>query len=76
MLGTALIIILGIIHKRMAFTSTVVAAVMYSLLTLGRILSIVLDGMPADGLVKATVAEGVIAALAIFAARQGDDNAQ
>lgn len=65
MLAAGVIIILGVIHKRMAFTSSVVAAVTYTLLTLGRLLSIAIDGTPVDGLVKATVAEGVVAILAI-----------
>ena len=67
LLGTGIITLLGVIHSRMTFTSTVVAAVMYSTFSFGRILSIVLDGMPAEGIVKATVVETVLALVAIFA---------
>lgn len=67
MLGSGLIILVGVIHSRMAFTSTVVAAVMYTIMTIGRVLSIVIDGIPAESLVKATVLEGLIGAVAIFA---------
>ncbi len=65
--GTGIVILLGIIHKGMTFTSTVVAAVVLSVFSIGRILSIVMDGMPADGIVKATVVETVLSLLAIFA---------
>ena len=58
---------LGVFHARMRFTSTVVASVLYALFTIGRALSLALDGMPADTLVKATVVEGIVAAAAIFA---------
>lgn len=67
MLGSGLIILLGVIHSRMAFTSTVVAVVMYGIMTIGRVLSIVIDGLPAESLIKATVLEGILAAVAIFA---------
>jgi hypothetical protein len=66
MFGMGLVIMLGIIHARIAFTSTVVAAVGYATLTLGRVLSIGIDGMPVEGLLKATIVEGVLALLAIF----------
>ena len=61
------IILLGVLHHRMAFTSTVVAIVMFLTLALGRFVSIILDGMPADGLFKATVVEAILGFVAIFA---------
>lgn len=75
-LGPGIIILLGVLYHRMAFTSTVVAAVVYSTFSLGRNLSILLDGMPAEGLVRATVVESLLALLAIFALvrfREKDD---
>lgn len=66
-LGPGIIILLGAIHHRMAFTSTVVAAVVYMTFSLGRILSILLDGLPAEGLIRATVLETVLGLLAVFA---------
>lgn len=65
--GAGIIIMLGVIHARMAFTSTVVAAVVYMTFSLSRILSVLLDGVPADGLVKATVAETILGLLGVFA---------
>ena len=67
LLGSGIIIMLGVIHARMTFTSTVVAAVVYTVFALGRVVSIVLDGIPAEGLVKATVVESILGLLAIFA---------
>lgn len=67
MLGCGITILLGVLHTRMAFTSTVVAILGFLGIGIGRILSIGLDGMPADGLVKATVVEVVIGLVAIFA---------
>lgn len=67
MLATGIILILGIIHKRMAFTATVVAVGMYLAMTIGRVVSIGVDGLPAKGLIAATVVEGILALLAIFA---------
>ena len=67
LVGSAIIILLGVIHSRMAFTSTVVAAVVYLVFSLGRGLSLALDGMPADGLFKATIVETILGLLALFA---------
>ena len=67
LLGSGIIILLGVLHHRMAFTSTVVAIVMFLTLALGRFVSIILDGMPADGLFKATVVEAILGFVAIFA---------
>ena len=65
--ASGIIMLLGIIYSRMAFTSTVVAIAMHLSLSLGRVVSIFLDGMPADGLVKATVVETILGLLAIYA---------
>ena len=67
LIGPAIIMLLGVIHSRMAFTSTVVAAVVYLTFSLGRGISLALDGMPADGLFKATIVETILGLLALFA---------
>ncbi len=67
LIGASLIMFLGIIHERMRFTSTVVMAVLYSTFALGRVISIISDGLPVEGLVKATVVESVVGLIAIFA---------
>lgn len=67
MLASGIIILLGVIHHRMAFTSTVVTAVMYSVFALSRMLSFQLDGSFTEGLLKATIVEVILGALGIFA---------
>ncbi len=67
LIGAGIIMFLGIIHERMRFTSIVVMSVLYSTLALGRIISIIADGLPVEGLVKATVVELIIGLVAIFA---------
>lgn len=67
MLGSAIVILLGIIHSRMTFTSTVVAIMAHLAIAAGRLLSFIADGTPAKGLVAAMIVEFVVAGLAIFA---------
>ncbi len=67
LIGAGIIMFLGIIHERMRFTSIVVMSVLYTTFALGRIISIIVDGIPMEGLVKATVVELIIGLVAIFA---------
>lgn len=67
LLGSALVILMGAFNQRMAYTSVVVTSVVGTTFSLARVLSIIMDGMPTETLVKATVVEVVLAALAIFA---------
>ena len=67
MVGSGIIILLGIIHRRMTFTSSVVTAGIFLTFALARLLSIGLDGVPADGLVKATIVELVVGIAALVA---------
>lgn len=78
MLGSGIVILLGVIHSRMAFTSTVVAIMAHMTLAFGRLLSLFSDGTPAKGLVAAMVVEAVVGVLAVFALvkyRQKPENA-
>ncbi len=67
LIGAAIIMLLGIIHERMRFTSSVVMSVLFTTFALGRIISIVIDGLPTENLIKATVVESVVGLIAIFA---------
>ncbi len=67
LIGAGIIMFLGIIHERMRFTSIVVMSVLYTTFALGRIISIIADGLPVEGLVKATIVELIIGLVAIFA---------
>ncbi len=59
-LSTALISILGAFKSRLRFTSTLMVSVLFLSLGAGRLVSIIADGMPVDGLVKATGLEFVL----------------
>ena len=67
LLGNGIIILLGVMYHRMAFTSNVVAVVIYLSFGLGRIFSIGMDGMPAKGLMVASIVEIALGLLAVFA---------
>lgn len=66
-IGAAIIMLLGIIHHRMAFTSVVVAMVAHLSIALGRWMSIGMHGMPADNLFKASILETILGLIALFA---------
>ena len=67
MLASAIVMLLGIFHSRMAFTSTVVAIAAHFSIAFGRLISLAMDGMPVKGQIAAMVVEFVLAGLAIFA---------
>ena len=66
MVGSGLIILLGVFHAGMRFTSAVVAAVIFLTFALARVLSIIVDGVPAENLVRATIVELVVGLAAAF----------
>ena len=76
MLGAGMIILLGVIHKGMAFTSTVVSAVLYTVFALSRIISFQLDESFTEGLLKAAIVELVMGALGIFSLIKYRDKSQ
>jgi len=67
MLGSGLLIISGAFVKQMRFTSAMVGSVIYLTFAMARVVSIVLDGVPAEGLIKATVIETVMGLLVLVA---------
>lgn len=67
MLAGGLLILSGAFISQLRFMATVVSILMFLSLGIGRIVSIVMDGMPAEGLVKATVVEMIIGFVGIFA---------
>lgn len=65
-LSMAIIFFLGAFGKSLKYTARLLAPLVFIALALGRFLSIVLDGMPVDGLVKATFLEGILGLIGIF----------
>ena len=60
LLGSGIIILSGVFVRALAFTSALLGAALYLLFAIGRAVSIALDGLPTDTLVKATVVEFVV----------------
>lgn len=67
MLGSGIAIALGAFVRKLAFTSIVISIVIFLSFGLARTISILLDGMPTDTLVKATVLESIIGLVGVFA---------
>ena len=77
LLAFAILTLLGAFAKKLRYTSTLVATLLFLSLGIGRVISIVADGMPVDGLVKATGLEFVLGiAGAIFFAIYREKNTE
>jgi hypothetical protein len=66
LMGSGITILLGIFISGLTFTSTVISILVFLTYGIGRAVSIGIDGMPADDLIKATVVEFVIAGIGVF----------
>ena len=62
-LSIAVLSILGAFIKKITFTSSLMSFLLFLSLGIGRAISIVIDGMPVDGLVKATALEFILGIL-------------
>lgn len=60
LLAFALITISGVFVRKLTYTSSLISFVLFLSLGAGRLISILIDGMPVDGLVKATGLEFVL----------------
>lgn len=67
LLASGILIILGAFVAKLTFTSVVISSLIYFSYGISRILSIAIDGMPAEGLVIATAVEIIIGLLGVFA---------
>ncbi len=67
LLAMGALILTGAFVSRLGFTSTIVSAFLYLSYGFSRILSMGIDGMPAEGLVLATVLEVTIGLVCAFA---------
>lgn len=66
LLASGIVITLGSFMANLTFTSTVIASFLYLSYGLSRILSMIIDGMPAEGLVQAVILELIIGLVCIF----------
>ncbi|BDD12667.1 hypothetical protein FUAX_50990 (plasmid) [Fulvitalea axinellae] len=60
LLAFGLLTVSAVFVNRLSYTATLVSSLIFLSLGIGRALSLTLDGMPVDGLVKATVLEFVL----------------
>lgn len=67
LLVVGIFITVGAFIKKLTFTATVMTVLMYLAYGLSRLLSMSIDGMPADTLVQATVLELIIGAMSVVA---------
>lgn len=66
LLASGLLIMLGAFVEKLTFTSTLVSALLYLSYGLSRIVSMTIDGMPAEELVQVAVLEIVIGLICVF----------
>jgi hypothetical protein len=67
LLAIGLLIISGAFVDKLAFTAVVVSTLLYLSYGLSRVMSIAIDGMPAEGLVQAAVLEIITGLACVFA---------
>ena len=65
-LAIAVLTILGAFARKLTFTSSLVSSLLFISLGIGRAVSMLTDGMPVDGLVKATGLEFVLGLIGAF----------
>jgi hypothetical protein len=64
-IGAGITVLAGIFLSRMRFTSIILAIVVMLSFGVGRTVSVMMDGIPADGLVKTMMAEFAIALIGL-----------
>lgn len=57
LLGFAMLALFGAFAKHLTYTSTLTSTLLFLTLAIGRVISFIVDGIPVEGLVKATVLE-------------------
>lgn len=67
LLASGILIMSGAFMDKLAFTSVLVSTLLYLSYGLSRVMSIAIDGVPAEGLVQAAVLEIVIGLACVFA---------
>jgi len=66
-IGFGLLILLGAFKKKLTFTSTLVAVVLFFGFGIARLISFAIDGNPGEALFKGIIGEFVMGLLALFA---------
>jgi len=66
-IGFGMLILLGAFKKKLTYTSTIVAIVVFFGFGIARVISLALDGNPGEALYKGIIGEFVFGLLALFA---------
>lgn len=69
LLVTAIFLIAGVLKSSLRKSATISAIILFLSLAVGRVFSMLIDGMPSDGIVKATGLEfilGIVGAILFF----------
>lgn len=74
LLATALLSLVGAFNKQLKYTSAFIMPLLFIALGVGRLISIVADGIPAEGMVMATVLEFVLGFIGLILFRVNRHN--
>jgi len=66
LLGCGLLIMLGIVIKKLTYTSTLLTILVYYSYGIGRVISILVDGMPSKEIIQATIVEFIVGSIALL----------
>ena len=66
LLATAIILFIGGVKSSLRKSATISAVLLFLSLAIGRLLSILMDGMPSDGIVKATGLEFILGTVGLI----------
>jgi len=75
-IGFGLLILLGAFKKKLAFTSTIVAIILFFGFGIARVISVFIDGNPGEALYKGIIGEFVMGSIALFALIKYRDKSQ
>lgn len=65
--GAGLVVILGAFNQKLAYTSTIIAIVIFLGFGIARLIGFGLDGNPGEGVIQGIIFEFVLGLLAVFA---------
>lgn len=75
LVGSAVLILLGVFRPSLRSLAVMLTVLVYGSFGLARLLGLALDGMPATGIVAATVIELVVATIGVMMLRRPSDTA-
>ena len=74
LIGCAIVILLGAFRRSITHHALILAAMVYGLFGISRLVSIVLDGLPSSSIIGATAAELIIGTLCVLSLQRFKSN--